>query len=614
VIIGTAGHIDHGKTTLVRALTGVDTDRLPEEKKRGITIELGFAPLILDGVGTVGIVDVPGHEAFVRTMLAGAAGIDVALLVVAADDGVQPQTLEHLAILELLGVSSAVVAITKTDLVAEDWLSLVAEDVRATLARTPFSGVPIIPVAAERGEGIAALRDALAAALRATPDRNADDLFRLPVDRAFSVRGTGTVVTGTVWSGSLDREADVRILPAGLVARVRGIQTHGESIQRALSGHRVAIALAGVDLAGVGRGDTIVSDDSWRPTRTLRVDVALHANAPEALGPRAEVRLHVGTAEVGATVHAAAGALQAGGVVAARLVLDGPLVARGGDRFVLRLPAPLATIGGGVVSDPYPGRRAKPFTLAGLSCVQRLAEFLGDAGAQGIASRSLAVRLGIPPRAVDAIATALGAVRIGADTLLAQEVVDLTRDRLRTLVDEHHRHAPLSPSASLQEIRSRLHVGFELADAVVRLAEAAGEIEVSGGEVRRKGWVTRITPGQEQVLARLIQRISDAGVEPPSVAELTAEFGAAAPDLLRFAQRTRAIVQVEDTRYYTPDALDGLLQRIRALMSGSGELAPSAITHGLGISRKFVIPILEYCDRLGYTVRRGEGRIWTRPL
>jgi selenocysteine-specific elongation factor len=614
VIIGTAGHIDHGKTTLVRALTGVDTDRLPEERRRGITIELGFAPLILDGVGTVGIVDVPGHEAFVRTMLAGAAGIDAALLVIAADDGVQPQTLEHLAILELLGVSSAVVAITKTDLVAEDWLSLVSEDVRATLDRTLYAGAPIIPVAAGQGEGIDALRRALAAALRATPHRNPDDLFRLPVDRAFTVRGTGTVVTGTVWSGSLHRDAEVRIMPGGAVARVRTLQNHGVAMERALPGHRVAIALSGIDLDGVGRGDTVVTDASWRPTRTLRADVTLHGSAPEALGPRAAIRLHLGTAEVGATLHTAEGALAADVACAARIVLDAPLLARGGDRFVLRLPAPLATIGGGVVSDPFPGRRAKPFPRAGLGVLERLGAILDEAGAQGIDARSLAVRLGVPPHAVDAVVTTSGATRIGTHLLFAPSVLAQTRDRLLALVNEHHESAPLSPGASLQELRSRLLVGAELADETVRLAVSEGKIEVNAGSVRRLGWVTRITPAQERALEGLLKRISDAGVAPPSVAELTAEFGPAVPDLLPFARRTGAIVQVEDSRYYAPEAIGGLLRRIQGLMSGAAEVAPSFLTHELGISRKFLIPILEYCDRQGYTVRRGEGRTWTGTL
>jgi selenocysteine-specific elongation factor len=251
VILGTAGHIDHGKTTLVKALTGVDTDRLPEEKRRGITIDLGFAPLELEGIGTVGIVDVPGHEAFVRTMVAGATGIDMALLVIAADEGVMPQTREHLAILDHLGVSRGVVALTKSDMVDGDWLELVRADAAAFLEGSRLAGARIVAVSATKGEGIAELRRALVAVAREVPARDTGDLFRLPIDRVFTVKGTGTVVTGTVWSGSLTDGATVRIMPWDHETRVRGLQTHGQSVTEIHAGDRAAVALAGVAVAGV---------------------------------------------------------------------------------------------------------------------------------------------------------------------------------------------------------------------------------------------------------------------------------------------------------------------------------------------------------------------------
>ncbi|MBX6332457.1 MAG: selenocysteine-specific translation elongation factor, partial [Gemmatimonadaceae bacterium] len=258
MILGTAGHVDHGKTALVKALTGVDTDRLAEEKRRGITIDLGFAPLTLDDGTVLGVVDVPGHEAFVRNMLAGATGVDLALVVIAADEGVMPQTREHLAILDLLGLRAGVIALTKCDLVEPDWLELVREDVCALVAHTPLATAPIVPTSVVTGEGLDALRRAIAEAARALPAREASDNFRLPVDRAFSVRGTGTVVTGTVWSGRLARDATVRLLPGGRTARVRGIESHGAAVAQALPGTRAAIALAGVEVGEVHRGTTIV--------------------------------------------------------------------------------------------------------------------------------------------------------------------------------------------------------------------------------------------------------------------------------------------------------------------------------------------------------------------
>ena len=286
VIVGTAGHIDHGKTTLVRALTGVDTDRLPEEKRRGITIELGFAPLPLDGVGTVGVVDVPGHEAFVRTMLAGAAGIDVGLLVIAADDGVRPQTREHLAILELLGVRGGVVALTKCDLVEQDWIGLVEDDVRVLVAGTAFADAPVVRV--PPGDERRSAPFAGPWPTRSAPrgPRDPAEPFRLPVDRVFSIRGTGTVVTGTAWSGTVAPDSEVRILPVGTVGRVRGVQVHGAAADRALPGQRTAIALGGIDVADVHRGDVIVQHAAWEPSLVLRADVALLGDAPAALGPR----------------------------------------------------------------------------------------------------------------------------------------------------------------------------------------------------------------------------------------------------------------------------------------------------------------------------------------
>ena len=363
MILGTAGHIDHGKTTLVRALTGVDTDRLPEEKRRGITIELGFAPLRLDGVGTIGVVDVPGHEGFVRTMLAGATGIDLALLVVAADESVMPQTREHFAILRLLGVTRGVVALTKCDLVDDEWRALVVEDVRALLADSPLADAAVVGTSSVTGAGLAELRAAIADAARAVPARAADDLFRMPVDRAFTIKGTGTVVTGTVWSGRLTRDGTVRVMPGDRTVRVRGLETHGDQVPVAEPGHRTAIALAGLDVADVQRGSFLVADAAWRPSNVLRAEVVLLDDAPQTLRARTAVRFHLGAADVGARV-VADGSLAPGERKFARIVLDEPVVLRAGDRFVLRSASPAATVGGGIVIDPFATRRARPWSTS----------------------------------------------------------------------------------------------------------------------------------------------------------------------------------------------------------------------------------------------------------
>ncbi|MEX0909398.1 MAG: selenocysteine-specific translation elongation factor, partial [Gemmatimonadaceae bacterium] len=358
MILGTAGHIDHGKTALVRALTGVDTDRLPEEKRRGITIDLGFAPLHLDGLGTIGVIDVPGHEAFVRTMLAGATGVDLALLVVAADEGVMPQTREHLTILTLLGVRAGVVALTKTDLVDADWLELVTADVAAVLEGSGLQRASIVPVSATTGAGLDDLRAAIRAAAASVIARDTDDLFRMPIDRAFSVHGTGTVVTGTVWSGTL-RKGAATVFPCALPVRVRDLQTHGASVESVSAASRAAVALSGATVEQAGRGAVLVAGEGWAESSVLLAELTL-SGSHVAVTPRTRVRLHLGAADVGARARLfepRAGQIQQ----PARIRLDEPVVARAGDRFVLRAGSPLEVIAGGVVTDPLPAdRRPKP--------------------------------------------------------------------------------------------------------------------------------------------------------------------------------------------------------------------------------------------------------------
>ena len=610
MILGTAGHIDHGKTTLVRALTGIDTDRLPEEKRRGITIELGFAPLRIDGVGTIGVVDVPGHEGFVRTMLAGATGVDLALLVVAADEGVMPQTREHLAILRLLGVSRGVVALTKCDLVDDEWRELVVEDLRGLLADTPLAAAPIVPTSSTTGEGIAELRAAIAAAAREVPVRAADDLFRMPVDRAFTIKGTGTVVTGTVWSGRLTRDATVRVLPADRAVRVRGLQTHGDQVEAAEPGHRTAVALAGVEVGEVPRGSFLVTDPSWRASTTLRADVVLLDDAPRSLGPRTAVRFHIGTADVGARVVSGDGALAPGERKLARVILDEPVVLRAGDRFVLRFASPAATIGGGIVVDPYALRRARPWSSdATVAPATRLTVALREAGDAGLDVATLPVRLGVRPRDVPDLLNRAEVLTIGG-RVFAADVAASLEERLVRLVADAHRARPLEIGVSLQEVRSRLAVSAELIDAVLASATAHGSIESSGGVVRAAGWTPRLTDAQRRALVEIEETIRAAGSEPPSVSELALRFGADVADLLRLVEREGRVVPVEPERYYAATSVASLVERLRTNMVPGREYSPAELRDLLGFSRKFLIPFLEYCDRRGFTTRGATGRSW----
>jgi len=611
MIVGTAGHIDHGKTALVRALTGIDTDRLPEEKRRGITIDLGFAPLDLPNVGVAGVVDVPGHEAFVRTMLAGATGIDLALLVIAADEGVMPQTREHLAILGLLGIRGGVVALTKSDLVEPDWLDLVRLDVADVLAGTAMADAPMVATSIVTGAGLPALREALAAAAADVSARRDDDVFRMPIDRVFTIRGTGTVITGTVWSGSIGRDDVVRVMPDDKTVRVRGLQAHGTAIDRAKPGTRLAVALAGIDHDALTRGAVLVSEGGWHASRVLRADLTLLGNTVAALSPRASVRFHLGTTEVGARVVTPGGALSPGETKPGRVVLDAPVVVRAGDRFVIRGGSPVSTLGGGVVVDPHPAhRRARPWTAQHDSFDARLSLALREAGGEGLGIADLPVRLGASPSDVAAcLERHRDVLRIGArifDRAYRDELVS----SLAEAVAQHHQRNPLDAGVLLQTIRARVVGRSELLDDAVRTAAISGHLEtIENGLVRRTGWRPTLSNDQTDLKATLAGALRTAGPEPPSLGELSAAHGPSVVPIIRMLEREGTIVPVESDRYYDAGALTALVDRLRNGMIGGREYTPSELRDVIGLSRKYLIPFLEYCDRRGITERRSTGRV-----
>lgn len=604
MILGTAGHIDHGKTALVKALTGVDTDRLPEEKKRGITIDLGFAPLRLGDDVVIGVVDVPGHEAFVRTMLAGATGIDIALLVIAADEGPMPQTLEHLAILELLGVPEVMVALTKVDLVDRDWLTLVTQEVRQLIDTRSFGYLGEFPTSVVTGEGIDALRGAIKAWSVTAESGPIVDVFRMPVDRVFTVKGTGTVVTGTVWSGTLAVDETVRVMPQGKVARVRSLQNHGEAVEALEPGMRAAVALAGVDVDDIERGSTLVTLSAWQPTQVLRADVTLLPGAP-TLRPRTSVRFHLATSDVGARIVASGSPLEAGQSRAVKIILDRPVVARAGDRFVLRAASPLATIGGGMVTDPLAPRRGKPFPEREMSPDDMLHWIAAEAGLSGIADATLPVRLR-KPEGSDLSKVVTGV----ADRWYSTGALDDARSDLLGLVRKHHSDKPLDPGAAREDVRSRLGADPALFDQLVSELVARKKLESAGAVLRLPGRAAELSPAQQKVADAILAELASAGREPPSLAELEQRHGAQTAGVLRHLERQKRVVQVEDTRFYGPDAVRELLGRLEEGMSGKGEMAPTDLKEVLGFSRKYLIPFLEYCDKRGYTQRVGGGRIW----
>ena len=607
MIVGTAGHIDHGKTALVRALTGVNPDRLPEEKQRGITIELGFAPLALDGVGVAGVVDVPGHEAFVRTMVAGATGIDVALLVVAADEGVMPQTREHLAILEILGVATGVIALTKADLVDDDWLALVEDDARRA-AEAALPAARVISTSVRTGKGIDELRGELASLAKSVRGRDDADLFRMPVDRTFTVKGTGTVVTGTVWSGTVARDDVVRVLPPDLSARVRGLQGHGAALAAAVPGGRTAIALTGVETSQVPRGSTLVADAAWQPTSFARADVTLLPNDGSAPRPRSWIRFHVGTSEVG--VRIVSREAKPGTTFSARLAFDAPVVLRAGDRFVLRESAPLNTIGGGVITDPLAPRRGRPWPV-GLDRVERVRRLLEESSGQGVSLAALPIRIGGSPRDCRTLIAELGdAVVVVGGGAISRDTRRAHESAILAIVDAFHADQPLEAGIPIQLLRSRIKVPTALADSAIDALVAAGRLALNGGVVAKPGWSVSLGATDASLAARILEHLDRAGVEPPSTKELELEIGRPLSPVLHFLERRGDIVQVEQLRYYRSTHLASVLDRIRLVMEHENDVTPATLRDRVGLSRKYLIPILEYCDRTGLTVRGPSGRVW----
>ncbi len=606
MIIGTAGHIDHGKSSLVTALTGRAMDRLVEERRRGITIDLNFAPLELGSGRVAGIVDVPGHEDFVRTMVAGASGIDVALLVVAADESIMPQTTEHLAVLEHLGVPVGIPVVTKADLVDTEWLELVLLEVAERLAGSPVAFGPPIAVSARTGQGLPELRERIAAQTAAV--RPTGDLFRLPVDRAFSVAGVGTVVTGTSWSGRVEVGDAVVLLPDGAEGRVRSVEMFGRASGHSEPGARTAVGIAGVARDAAHRGQVLVrAGDPWQPTSALDVELALDPSAPKALGPRTRVRVHLGTAEVLARVHPRS-PITAGGRGLARLALEAPVAARGGDRLVIRSYSPVTTIGGGVVLDPLPPTRRAgwPAGLAASAPGERLHALLSRRPA-GVPHATLPVLLGLPPKVATAVAHELAGVRDTGGIWILDAVVQALGTKALEQVRRAHRAQPSERGLPLETLRHALRAPEPIVEAALGDLTRAGKIRQRDGIVALAGFTPKVEGGDAEV-DRIVGILEQAALSPPSLAELEAATGRRdLGSLLRLAAASGRVEAVERDRYYTRAALDRFVQTL-AELGREADIVPSVVRERLGISRKYLIPLLEWADGKGLTVRVGDTR------
>ncbi len=615
LVVGTAGHIDHGKTALVKALTGVDTDRWEEEKRRGITIDLGFAPLALSGGIQASIVDVPGHEGFVKNMLAGATGIDVALLVIAADEGIMPQTEEHLAIVELLGVRRGIPVITKRDLVDDEWLALVRSEVAARLERSRVRWSAPVAVSALKAEGLENLKQALVEVAKELHERPDDDLFRLPIDRVFTLPGAGTVVTGSTWSGTIAAGATVRLLPLDRDVRVRSIQVHSHEADQAGPGRRTALALVGVDKTELERGHVAVTGPGWTATSTLDAAVELLAANRKPLAVRTRIRVHLGTAEVLGRV-AQVREIAPGQTGLVGLILERSIVPRGGDRFVIRSFSPVTTIGGGVVLDPHPPKRPR-VSERGLVATQRpaerLARFVDEAGLSGVRITDLPVRLGIRPSDVNSTvgAAGKGVLSVG-DGLVSRRAIADEIERLTILLAEHHEQRPLDPGLSLQSLRAGINAPAEVLDLLVEhgVKKQAWELAEGGAFVRKPGWQAALRERAGDAGGRLAQRLAEARWQLPTVSELQKEFAdPSVPALLAHLAREGSVERVDQERYALKQALDEFRRAVEETLRELGEATPAQFRDRLGLTRKYLIPLLEWADRRGITSRRGDTRV-----
>jgi len=614
-VIGTAGHIDHGKTALVKALTGVDTDRWEEEKRRGITIDLGFAPLPLPGGIQASVVDVPGHEGFVKNMLAGATGIDVALLIIAADEGIMPQTEEHLAIIELLDVRRGIPVLTKRDLVDDEWLGLVRTEVAERLSRSRLRWGSPIAVSALKAEGLEDLKKALVEVVEDLPARSSDDLFRLPIDRVFALPGAGTVVTGSTWSGTVAAGDGVRLLPLDREVRVRSIQVHSQDAAQAGPGRRTALALVGVAKEEVERGHVAVTGPGWAATSTLDVALELLPTAHKPLAARTRVRVHLGTAEVLGRV-AQVRAIGPGDSGLARLLLERPLVARGGDRFVIRSFSPVTTIGGGEVLDPFPPKRPRVSErglAVGQSPAERLGRFVDEAGPAALCVGDIAVRLGILPAEVPATIAGTGkAVLSVGDYLVARRAIAAEVERLASVVAAHHQQHPLDPGLSLQALRASVNAPAPVLDLLIEhgVKKQAWELAEGGATVRRPGWSAALKARAGDAGGRLAQRLAEARWQLPTVSELQREFSdPSVPALLAHLAREGSVERVDQERYALKQALAEFQRAVEETLRELGAATPAQFRDRLGLTRKYLIPLLEWADRRGITSRKGDTRI-----
>ncbi len=606
-VIGTAGHIDHGKSTLITALTGIDPDRLAEEKRRGMTIDLGFAHLRLPSGLEVGIVDVPGHARFIRNMLAGTHGLDAVMLVIAADEGVMPQTREHLEIIDLLDVRRGVVVLSKVDLVDAEWLGLITAEVKTALKGTSLEGAQVIPFSAVSGEGKPELVGALDALLEAAASRPDLERPRLPIDRVFTMSGFGTVVTGTLVDGTVSVGDELEVVPAGRLARVRGLQQHNRKVETAAPGGRVAANLTGVEKHELMRGDVLARPKTLGATRRVDATVRVLASAPQPLAHGVELLLHTGTSEVGCRLIVLEGdAIAPGHQGWAQLYLERPIAAAAQDRFILRVPSPSATVAGGRFVDVNPRKHARHDSMVRESLERRAAgEVLQEElrkYPRGVTSAAL-LKATMAPEADVAV---LKARRLG-EWLFDSGAWEAISDRATQELTAYHGSFPLREGMPREELRSKLGVSPGSFPSIVqglsedgRVVERDGALGLPGHRVELNGDVGRAAP--------LLELLGRQPLAPPSLAEATRQAGAS-PEVVRALAQRGDIVRVGDDVAFTKDAYETAVALVREIISASGSITVAQLRDRMGASRRPVLALLEHLDSERVTRRVGDARV-----
>jgi selenocysteine-specific elongation factor len=626
VIVGTAGHIDHGKSALVEVLTGTNPDRLEEEQRRGITIDLGFAFLDLGNI-RFGFVDVPGHEKFVRNMLAGAGGIDLVMLIIAADEGVKPQTQEHFDICRLLEIPRGIVVLTKSDLVTADALDSVRLDIEEFVRRSFLEGAPIVPVSAKNGAGLDELRVALANVAARVPAQDSRNYFRLPIDRAFAMKGFGTIVTGTLISGGVSVEDDVELHPGGRKLRVRGLHSGGKAVQRATAGQRTAINLAGVDLNDVERGMVLTVPGIFSVTKHMDAKIRLLDSATP-LKNRARVHFHQGTASTVAQVNLMESTqLVPGGSAFAHFVFQDEIFLLPGDRFILRRFSPVVTIGGGIVLQTVRRKKIRDAEMARLLEVIARGdreEILGaifDSAPKGFPLRDVISRTAWPEDGALAVVDALiqkKSVRIlnRAPVFLAStKRVDDCAVRLRDAVAEFHKEKPLAEGISKEDLRARAggDAGPEIFQAALAQLAAVREVLVAGDTVKLAGRTVQLSAEESRIRAGIEAAYAQSGLSSPSPADVCAKFVnevTRAQNILQLLLREGILVKVADGIIFHASALADLRGKLaQRKRENKARLSVPVFKELAGVTRKHAIPLLEHLDRTGVTRRDGDERI-----